>query len=84
MLLTISRSFRADQTTKATLCGKHEVKRVVFFLFPCRENPELLVLSAAPLALPSCACALPTAVFSVNTHNDVSVGRVVEAGQLRH
>jgi hypothetical protein len=84
MLLTHQQVFCANQTTKATLCGKHEVQRGVFFLFLCRENPELLVLSAAPLALPSYARALLTAVFSVNTHNDVLVGRVVEAGQLGH
>jgi hypothetical protein len=39
-------------------------KGVYFFFSPCRENPELLlVLSAAPLALPSYARALLTAVF---------------------
>jgi len=32
----------------------------------------------APLALPSYARALLIAVFSVNTHNDVLVGRVIE------
>jgi hypothetical protein len=64
MLLTHQQVFCANQTTKATLCGKHEVQRGVFFLFPCRENPELLlVLSAAPLALPSYARALLIAVF---------------------
>jgi hypothetical protein len=64
MLLTHQQVFCANQTTKATLCGKHEVQRGVFFLFPCRENPELLlVLSAAPLALPSYAPALLIAVF---------------------
>jgi len=39
MLLTHQQIFFcANQTTRATLFGKHEVQRGVFFLFPCREN----------------------------------------------
>ena len=54
-------------------------KGVYFFSSPVART-ELLVLSAAPLALPSYVRALLIGVFfSQDAYNGVLVGRVIEA-----
>src|ERR1700756_1793465 len=46
MLLTHQQAFCANQTTKATLCGKHEVQRGVFFFSPVARTQNYYWYSA--------------------------------------
>jgi hypothetical protein len=45
MLLLHQQILKANHTTKATVCGKQEVQRGVFFSY--RENPELIGVGVA-------------------------------------